>query len=346
MPERLPIPAHFDPDRVGQVWRVPYEERAAQAAQWARLHKLTPSGDDKNRICLLLVDCQNTFCIPDFELFVGGKSGFGAVEDNTRLCRFIYENLHLISAIHATLDTHRAVQIFHAVFWINDEGEHPAPLTVITADDVETGSWKVNPAISRFAGMDGHEKVETYARHYVRRLKKTGKYELTIWPYHAMLGGIGHALVASVEEAVFFHTMARRNQAGFEMKGDFALTEHYSVLSPEVQKDHEGHIIAETNTALLNRLLEFQSLVVAGQAKSHCLAWTVDDLLSEIRTRGEDLARKVYLLEDCTSPVVVPGVVDFTDLADAAFQRFVDAGMRVVRSTDPMDRWPGLHFLE
>jgi nicotinamidase-related amidase len=46
------------------------------------------------------------------------------------------------------------------------------------------------------------------------------------------------------------------------------------------------------------------------------------------------LAQKVYLLEDCSSPVVVPGVVDFTDAADAAFQRFADAGMHLVKSTD------------
>ena len=40
--------------------------------------------------CLLLVDVQNTFCIPGYELFVGGQSGNGAVEDNMRLCQFIY----------------------------------------------------------------------------------------------------------------------------------------------------------------------------------------------------------------------------------------------------------------
>ncbi len=48
---------------------------------------------------------------------------------------------------------------------------------------------------------------------------------------------------------------------------------------------------------------------------------------------------KVYLLEDCTSPVVVPGN-DFTDQANAAFKRFAEAGMHVVRSTDPMEAWP------
>jgi nicotinamidase-related amidase len=48
----------------------------------------------------------------------------------------------------------------------------------------------------------------------------------------------------------------------------------------------------------------------------------------------------VYLLDDCTSPVVVPGVVDYTDQADEAYRRFEQAGMHVVRSTDPMDSWP------
>ena len=38
--------------------------------------------------------------------------------------------------------------------------------------------------------------------HYVEKLTADGKYPLIIWPYHAMLGGIGHALVANVEEAV------------------------------------------------------------------------------------------------------------------------------------------------
>jgi hypothetical protein len=34
---QLPIPTHFDPSRVGELWRVPYQERAAQAKQWAKM---------------------------------------------------------------------------------------------------------------------------------------------------------------------------------------------------------------------------------------------------------------------------------------------------------------------
>jgi nicotinamidase-related amidase len=85
-------------------------------------------------------------------------------------------------------------------------------------------------------------------------------------------------------------------------------------------------------------------VIITGQAKSHCVAWTISDLLEDIRARDERLARKVYLLEDCTSPVVIPGVVDYTEQADAAFQRFADAGMNVVRSVDPLDRWPGIRL--
>jgi len=71
---------------------------------------------------------------------------------------------------------------------------------------------------------------------YTRRLAEGGKYDLTIWPYHAMLGGIGHALASGVEEAIFFHGIARRSRPDFRVKGDNPLTEHYSVLGPEVRE--------------------------------------------------------------------------------------------------------------
>jgi nicotinamidase-related amidase len=330
----LPLPSHFDAGRVGEIWRVPYQERATQAKQWAITHQLTPAAQDQRRVCLLIIDVQNTFCIPGFELFVGGRSGMGAVEDNGRLCEFIYRNLGVITEIAPTLDTHTAMQIFHADFWINDAGEHPLPMTMISLAEVEQGVWKVNPAIAYSLAHGNYGVLQTYALHYVKRLSQAGKYPLTIWPYHAMLGGIGHALVAAVEEACFFHTLARNSQTNFEIKGENPLTENYSVLRPEVLDGPDGRPIAQKNTRLIQKLLDFDAVIIAGQAKSHCVAWTIDDLLTEIQAQDPALAQKVYLLEDCSSPVVVPGVVDFTDAANAAFQRFAKAGMHLVQSTD------------
>jgi nicotinamidase-related amidase len=340
---QLPIPSFFDPQSLREVWRVPYQDRAQQAQDWAKLHGITPAAKDTTRLCLMAIDVQNTFCLPEFELFVGGRSGTGAIDDNGRLCEFIYRNLNRITEIAPTLDTHTAMQIFHPIFWVNDAGEHPIPAaTMITYEDVCNGVWKVNPGMTYSLAGGHYLALQKHALHYVKQLSDEGKYPLTVWPYHSMLGGIGHAIASAVEEALFFHAIARHSQTRFEIKGGNPLTENYSVLRPEVLTGADGRPIAQKNTRFIQKLLDFDVVVIAGQAKSHCVAWTIDDLLTEIQAQDPTLAQKVYLLEDCTSPVVVPGVVDFTDQGNAAFQRFADAGMHLVKSTDPIEQWPGL----
>jgi nicotinamidase-related amidase len=337
----LPLPAHFDPDTVGEIWRVPYEERARDAEAWAHEYGLRPAAADGVRICLVVVDVQNTFCIPGFELFVRGRSGTGAVDDNRRLCEFVYRNLSTITQVVPTLDTHQAMQVFHAIWLVDEEGRHPDPYTLIGASDVEAGRWQVDPAVAEGLGLE-LDYAHRHLLHYTRALEATGKYRLTIWPYHAMLGGIGHALVPAVEEVIFFHAVARHSQPDFQPKGQSPLTEHYSVLGPEVTQGPDREPLGERNSPLLLKLINFDAVVIAGQAKSHCVAWTIDDLLGSPELREGGLAEKVYLLEDCTSAVVIPGAIDYTDQADAAFARFAEAGMHVVRSTEPIDFWPGI----
>ena len=87
------------------------------------------------------------------------------------------------------------------------------------------------------------------------------------------------------------------------------------MLGPEVLHGARGEPLGDAEHGARGDLLGFDAVLVAGQAKSHCVAWTVDDLLSD----APEIAPRLYLLEDCTSPVVVPGAVDYTDDADAAF---------------------------
>ena len=340
-PRPLPVPSHFDPGKVGEVWKVPYEDRAREASGWAKKHGIGPAADDRFKLCLVAVDVQNTFCIPGYELYVGGRSGTGAVDDNRRLSEFIYRNMGLITEICPTMDTHQAMQIFHAVYLVNDKGEHPAPFTLVTEEDVKKGAWKFNPAVARNLGVDP-DYGQRQLLHYTSELKRSGKYDLTVWPYHSMLGGIGHALVPSVEEAIFFHGMARVSQPDFHVKGDNPFTEHYSVIGPEVLEGPEGKPIAGKSDKFFMKLQQFDAVLIAGQAKSHCVAWTIDDLLRQVLEKDRSLVEKVYLLEDCTSPVVIPDVIDYSDEADAAFRKFADAGMHVVCSTNPIESWPGI----
>jgi len=336
MGSELPLPPHVDLEGVAEVRRVDYESRFREAIAWASEHGLPPAAEDGTRTCLLLVDAQNTFCTPGFELFVAGRSGAGALDDTRRLVAFLYGSLDAITQVVVTLDTHQAFQIFHAPFLMDPEGRHPDPYTLVTPEDVAAGRWRVDPGAAAVAGLDPEWGDEHLAA-YVRSLAAGGKYDLTVWPFHAMLGGVGHALVSAIEEALFFHAIARRSQTTFEIKGWQPLTEHYSVLGPEVLRGSRGEPLGERNAKLVEHLLGFDAVLVAGQAKSHCVAWTVEDLLAD----APEIAPRLYLLEDCTSSVVVPGIVDYTEDADAAFARFAEAGAHVVRSTDPIAAWSG-----
>ncbi len=342
MNTQLPLPPHYNPSNADKLYRVEYQKLADAAREWADRHHISAAHYDNNRIALLGVDIQNTFCLPDFELFVAGPLGNGAVEDTKRLTSFLYKNLAYITSIFVTMDTHQAMQIFHSLFFIDNEGNPPSPMTVITQEDIEDEKWKVRLEVAESLGYK-YDYLEKHLRHYVKSIAQGGKYDLTIWPYHAMLGGVSHALVPLLDEAIFFHTIARFSQPDILIKGSHPLTEHYSIFKPEVSEDFEGKKLSE-ESELVEKLKDFDAVIITGQAKSHCVAWTIDDMLTEMKQKYPDLVNRTYLLEDCTSPVVVPGVVDYTKEANKAFIRFKDAGMQVVNTEQPLNEWPGIRL--
>lgn len=344
----LTLPPHYDKEKTDKVWKVEYQKIAEQASRWRKQHGITPSYSDTKKLCLLLVDVQNTFCIPGFELFVAGNSGYGAVEDNKRLCDFIYRNLHRINHIIPTMDTHQAIQIFHSVFFVDENGYNPPPLTFIKSSDIESGKWRLNEEITHTLGYSV-DYLKDYVRHYTEQLERNSKYDLMIWPYHAMTGGIGHALVSSVEEALFFHTICRYSQPEFQVKGDNPLTEHYSALRPEVTEDMSKRTLISRGEGLFQNALpsdsiyrilkHYDTVVIAGQAMSHCVSWTIDDIINYVPENEHDLLGKIFVLEDCTSPVVVENVVNYTEEAENNFKRFSEAGINLVKSTENPDSW-------
>jgi nicotinamidase-related amidase len=336
---QLPLPAFYDKSKAGEIWKVPYKERFPQALDWRKQFGVRPSASDKYRIAMLNIDIQPTFCFPDFELPV-----IGAVDDCVRTAEFIYHNLPLITRIWNTLDTHRAMQIFHPMYLIDQDGNHPSTEypTQIEESDVLAGKWRVNPGVAAWVKDGDYTWLQAQFVDYVQKLAKKGRYTLTCWPFHAMMGGIGWCNVPIVDEAVRFHEFVRSVQNDFEIKGGHPCLENYSIFATEVLDGPGGVALAQKNARLLKILLEHDIVIIAGQAKSHCVAWTIDDLLGEINTQDPDLTRKVYLLEDCTSPVVVPGVIDFTKDGNEAFDRFAKAGMNIVKSTTPIDQWPGV----
>ncbi|MBI2571060.1 MAG: nicotinamidase [Candidatus Schekmanbacteria bacterium] len=314
-------PSFYDPAEVGSI----YLERAAlvanEALAYRQKHGVRPSGQDKFRVAAFGIDCQVGFCAPGASLFVPG-----AVADTCRTIEWLYANIDRITGLCFSMDTHRVFQIFHPAWWVDKDGHHPAPLTAIPLDDVRSGRWL----------PIAHPKE---CLEYCQRLEATGKYVLTIWPYHTLLGGVSHALVPALMEAAIFHSIVRRHQTHFETKGTHAMTENYSVLSPEV-KELGGQVVGAFNTSFFKMLMEYDRVYVFGQAKSHCVLSTLRDLKEQIHATDPSMAQKVWILEDAMSPVPAPPLdplpaeLNFPVIAERAMSEFRQAGFHVVRTMD------------
>jgi nicotinamidase-related amidase len=307
----MATPEFYQPASVGTRF-VPDLDRAVSAGQAAGL---SPASDDRQPTLLLLVDAQIDFIHADGALNVPG-----AVDDTRRTIEWLLRHAGEVTDVAASLDSHVPLQIFYSTWWRNTEGRPPDPFTPITAQQVDDGVWR--PIYEA-----------EWSKEYVLRLEAQSKKQLMIWPFHTMLGTSGHALDPSLAEAVAFHSAARQSQPTFIIKGLIPKTEYYSLLEPEVKvpEDPGGKL----NQGFLDRLLSYDRVYVAGQAKSHCVLETLASIVRQVGGSPEMLSR-LRLLEDCTSSVAHPQI-DFEAMALEALEAYEAKGLRRVGASDPLD---------
>lgn len=263
-----------------------------------------------------MIDPQNDFCIATGP---GGEKGAlvvgGADADMARLATFITKNKRRIDEIHCTLDSHQSVHIAHPIFWVNSKGQHPNPYDIITADDVKNGTWRAfNP------------RWQARAQAYVDTLAKNGRYLLCIWPPHCLIGTWGHSIVPSVAAALVDWETEKFNKVNFVAKGSNLFTEHYSGVQADVPDDNDPS--TKLNTNLIDALTEADEIVITGEALSHCVANTVQDVATQF---GPDNIKKFTLLTDTTSPVGLPV---FVEMGKKFVLDMVAKGMRVTTTAN------------
>lgn len=285
-------------------------------------------------ITLFLIDVQVSF-------HPGGSLAIPtADEDAERIAKFIKGSINRngskIDRIVVSLDSHHKMHIAHPSFWVDGETgkNHPPPFTLISSSDIMEGRWKPrNDLIASrkmkhyvdetvFGGVDKEFQLTKYCEMYARRLEEGGRFQLCIWPEHCIIGSPGHNVVKVIREALDAWGEATGESIEWVHKGQNLLTEMYSALRAEIPVDAKTSF----NKTLMNYLQESNKLILCGQAMSHCVNFTVRDIVEHWpeKERG-----KLCLLTDCAS--AVPG---FEDAADSFVNDMKAAGLNVCESRD------------
>lgn len=254
---------------------------------------------------LLVIDPQNDFCdIPGAALPVKGANA-----DLTRLASFMRQAGEEIDELTVTLDSHASIGIERVTFWLDAQGAAVAPFTQIIADDVRQ---------SRYRPRDAALTEQVIA--YLDKLKGRGRYHLMVWPVHCVVGTWGHNVHEDVATQIAQWESRRQRPCLRVLKGLNPMAEQYSAVQAEVPVFNDP--LTQPNLALIEAARPGDgTLLVAGEAASHCVAATLRDLLA---TMSPAERARVVLLEDCMS------AVDGFEAQAAQF--FAEAAAQGVRS--------------
>ncbi len=233
---------------------------------------------------LLIIDPQNDFC----DVAGAALPVAGAGADLARLAAFM--GGIALDGITVTLDSHASVAVERTTFWVDAQGQAPAPFTFVTADDVQAGTLTprnraLTPAVLAMLGQLGQR----------------GRPGLVIWPVHCVTGTWGHNIADTLAEALADWEFANQRSVRKVLKGEYPLTEHFGVF----EADAPDPQVASTrfNTALARDITQGTDvLFVAGEAGSHCVAASFDQLAAYLDQQPGPRPR-VVLLSDCMSPV-------------------------------------------
>jgi len=268
------------------------------------------------KIALLVVDCQNDFCDPNGSLFVKGAEG-----DVVRMANLIFRFGEKINNIYATMDWHPYLSIFHNVLWEDQNGKTPDPFTTI--------SW-VDLINKKYMPKNKKDDMEyECALTYTKKVEDKTGCQLVLWPVHCVQGTWGSNIVPGVNTA--FQDWQRKTAKNVEyiLKGTNPFTENYGAFKTEVAVD--GADGMKYNFDLFMKLAASDTILVGGEAGSHCVSKTIEQLTyPKPDAYGvDDPIKKVVWLEDAISPVS-----GFEEKQEKFIEWAKTKGMRAAKTTD------------
>ena len=263
-----------------------------------------------HRLRLLIIDPQNDFMdIPGAALPVPGADA-----DMQRVAALVRRLQARIDDIVVTLDSHNSIGIERVTFWQQASGGAVPPFGAVTAADLRAGRFTPRDARLRQGVLD-----------YLDALEAGSGRTLIVWPVHCVIGTWGHNIHASLGAAIADWEFAHMRTAEKVLKGTHPMTEQYSAFRAEVPRADDAR--TQNNAALMARVGDGDALLlVAGEALSHCVAASGDDMLAQLDAQR---LRNTVFLTDCMSPVA-----GFSAQGEEFLARARKAGARTVSSAE------------
>ncbi len=273
------------------------------------------------RIEMLIIDPQIDFCYPgegDNDPQRGALYVDNAENDIQRISNLVNKYGEKIKEIHVTLDCHHLIDVAHPAMWRNDRGENPPVFTIFGSKEIKEGIWKpIRPSFTQ-------KFID-----YCESLEASGRYPLCIWPPHCLIGSRGNAVMPVLFEALSKWEIQKQLNVDYVSKGSNPFTEHYSAVKAEVPEPNDP--TTQINTRLIETLKEADKILICGEAGSHCVKNTVEDIADGFG--NDDYIKKMVLLIDGISPVISP-YVDFPSIQNTFVKNMQSRGMQIAQTTD------------
>ena len=273
-----------------------------------------------DKINLLIID-------PQVDFHEGGNLAVaGANGDSQRIAGFIEANQAKLNKVFVSLDTHTPNHIGHQKdgnegYWVvlNEDGT-PAQDQTITPFTV----FAVKDGAIIEAGVENPRKFKPKRKElldwtieYIKEVPTFGKGPPLIWPTHCIEDQPGHAVQPQLKETL---DKLDTDMVEYHIKGQNEATEMYSIFKAEIptetinngNKDtyYSGTLPLKTsskidaprsdvpdgaylqttfNNELYNSLTsEGKPIVICGEALTHCVNWSLRDLVDKILKGNEE----------------------------------------------------------
>ncbi len=286
-----------DIDRLGEHNSFDMDEIIRLAAN----ETIKGSSTDRKKRLLLLVNYQNDFFRNDLFDIASVKN------DAKNILSFIYNNLGKISRIIPSLDAHIAQQIYHQCWWVDKDGKHPEPYTIITAKDISKRIWI--PLIGSF-----RDNLQ-----YVKEMEKEEGRPLCIYPYYTISGTEGSSLEGEISKMVYFHSAVRNSINNVIWNGLDFYTQAFGYINPEYRTQNV------LNAQLLLSVEKYNEIFIAGESILDTLK-----MIARYYEYYKYVTMKITILTDCTSSI--KGFEQKTREEFEALSKMY--GIKLKRSTD------------